>query len=91
MMWFNYCEANTPCMVHSASVVDFVSPRVKSGVKNSSCKYIGFEDSATGKDELNNQIPDISILKATSFKRSLTDPRQTASPHEFLCGFGLTR
>lgn len=78
-------------MVHSASVVDFVSPKVKSRVKNSSRKYIGFEDSATGKDQLNNQIPDVSILKATSIKRSLTDPRQTASHHEFLCGFGPTR
>lgn len=79
------------CVLHSASVVDCISPRVKSGVKNSSCKCIGSENVAIGKDRLNNQIPDTSILKATSIKVSLTGPRETASHHGFLCGLEPAR
>lgn len=90
-MWFNGCEANTPFMVHSASIADFISPTVKSRGKNSSHKCTGLEDSAIGKDQLNNHIPDRSILKATSIKISLTGPRQAASHHRFLWGFGPTR
>lgn len=70
-------------MVHSASVADFISPRVKSRVKNPSRRCTGLEDSAIGKDQLNNHIRDRSILKARSIKVSLTGPRQAASHHRF--------
>lgn len=71
-------------MVHSASVADFISPRVKFRVKNTSCKCTGLEGSVIGIDQLNNHIPDRSILKETSIKISLTGPRQAASHHRFL-------
>lgn len=42
----------------------------------SSCRCTGFEDSAVGKDQLNNQIPDRSILKTMSIKISFSGPRR---------------
>lgn len=65
--------------------------REKSGVNNLSCKCIGFEDSAMGQDQLDNQIPDRSIPKATSIKVSLAGPRQTALHHRFLWAFVPSR
>lgn len=42
----------------------------------SSCRCTGFEDSAVGKEQLNNQVPDRSILKTMSIKISFSGSRR---------------
>lgn len=79
LLWGRYTSYGLVLLLWILSAPKRVKPRVNS----LSCKCIGFKDSALGQDQLNNQIPDRSILKATNIKVSLTGPRQTAWHHRF--------